>query len=83
MLLSELSGGALNSDSIEATTEFPETGMSSIEYLEFVEKIESRFAVFIDLEADGPLTSVDNFLELLLRSGVSATAQPLHGAIET
>lgn len=83
VLLSGVSGGALNPDSIEANTEFPGTGMSSIEYLEFVEKVETRFGVFIDLEADGPLTSIDNFLELLLKSGASATVQPLQGVAET
>jgi acyl carrier protein len=46
--------------------------MSSIEYLELIEKIETKFGVVIDLEADGSLTSVDNFLDVLLRQGVSA-----------
>lgn len=46
--------------------------MSSIEYLDLVEKIETRFGVSIDLEADGNLTSVDNFLDVLLKQGVSA-----------
>lgn len=71
VLLSEVTGGSLGSDHIAANTEFTETGMSSIEYLALVEKIETTFDVVIDLE-DGPLTSVDNFLNLLLEQGVSA-----------
>lgn len=72
VLLSEVTGGSLDSNHIDTNTEFTETGMSSIEYLELVEKIETKFGVFIDLEADGNLTSVDNFLDLLLKQGVSA-----------
>jgi acyl carrier protein len=71
VLLSEVTGGSL-SNRIDTNTEFTETGMSSIEYLELVEKIETKFGVVIDLEADGSLTSVDNFLDVLLRQGVSA-----------
>lgn len=71
VLLSEVTDGSLNSDHISANTEFTETGMSSIEYLELVEKIETTFDVVIDLE-DGSFTSVDNFLDLLLKQGVSA-----------
>ena len=69
VLLSEVAGDSLD---IDANTEFTETGMSSIEYLELVEKIETRFNVVIDLEADGSLTSVDKFLDVLLKQGVSA-----------
>jgi acyl carrier protein len=72
VLLSEVTGGSLASNRIDTTTEFTETGMSSIEYLELVEKIETKFGVVIDLEADGSLTSVDNFLDVLLKQGVSA-----------
>ena len=71
VLLSEVTGGSLGSDHIAANTEFTETGMSSNEYLELVDKIETTFDVVIDLE-DGSLTSVDNFLDLLLKQGVSA-----------
>jgi acyl carrier protein len=71
-LLSEVAGGSLNGSHIDTNTEFPETGMSSIEYLELIEKIETTFDVVIDLETDGSLTSVDNFLDLLLKQGVSA-----------
>lgn len=70
-LLTEVTGGSLDSDHIAADTEFTETGMSSIEYLELVEKIEATFDVVIDLE-DGSLTSVDNFSDLLVAQGVSA-----------
>ena len=72
VLLSEVTGGSLGSGHIDTSTEFTETGMSSIEYLEFIEKIETRFGVVIDLEADGSLTSVDKFLDLLLKQGASA-----------
>ena len=72
VLLSEATGGSLGGDHITAQTEFPETGMSSIEYLELVDKIETTFNVAIDLEADRELTSVDKFLAVLVRQGVSA-----------
>jgi acyl carrier protein len=72
VLLSEISGGSLDSGSIGADTEFTDTGMSSIEYLELIERIETGFGVVIDLEADGPLTSVDNLSDLLLKQGTSA-----------
>jgi acyl carrier protein len=71
-LLSEVTGYAPGSGHIDADTEFTETGMSSIEYLELIEKVEAKFGVVIDLEADGSLTSVDSFLDLLLKQGVSA-----------
>jgi acyl carrier protein len=61
VLLSEVTGGSPGSDHIDA-----------IEYLELVDKIETRFGVVIDLETDGSLTSVDKFSDLLLRHGVSA-----------
>jgi acyl carrier protein len=72
VLLSEVTGGSLGGSHIDTNTEFTETGMSSIEYLELVEKIETKFGVVIDLEADGSLTSVDKFLDVLLKQGVSA-----------
>jgi acyl carrier protein len=71
VLLSEVTGGSLDSVRITANTEFTETGMSSIEYLALVEKIETTFDVVIDLE-EGSLTSVDNFLDLLVRQGIAA-----------
>lgn len=71
-LLSEVTGGSLSGDHISADAEFTETGMSSIEYLAFVEKVETKFDVVIDL-GDGSLTTVDKFLELLLKQGVSAS----------
>ncbi|GIG90396.1 acyl carrier protein [Plantactinospora endophytica] len=71
-LLSDVTGGALGSDHIDADADFAETGMSSIEYLELVERIETEFDVVIDLSAgDGSLTSVDRFLDVLLDQGVS------------
>lgn len=72
VLLSEVTGGSLDSGHIDANTEFTETGMSSIEYLEFIEKLETKFGVVIDLEADSSLTSVDKFLDVLLQQGASA-----------
>jgi acyl carrier protein len=72
VLLSEVTGGSLGVSRIDTNTEFTETGMSSIEYLELIEKIETKFGVVIDLEADGSLTSVDKFLDVLLKQGVSA-----------
>jgi acyl carrier protein len=71
-LLSEVTDGSLDGEHIAANTEFTETGMSSIEYLALVEKIETTFDVFIDLETDGDLTSVDSFLNVLVKQGVSA-----------
>jgi acyl carrier protein len=68
-LLSEVVGSA---SGIDTTTEFTETGMSSIEYLELIDRIETRFSVVIDLDADETLTTVDKFADLLLRQGVSA-----------
>ncbi|HEY3869547.1 MAG TPA: acyl carrier protein [Actinocrinis sp.] len=70
-LLSEVTDGSLDGDRIAANAEFTDTGMSSIEYLALVEKIETTFDVVIDLE-DGSLTSVDNFLDLLVAQGASA-----------
>jgi acyl carrier protein len=67
VLLSEVTGGSLNRSHVDTNTELTETGMSSIEYLDLVERIESKFGVPIDLEANGNLTSVDNFLDLLLK----------------
>jgi acyl carrier protein len=72
VLLSEVTGESLNSVGIYPDTEFTDTGMSSIQYLELIEKIETRFGVVIDLESDGSLTSVDKFLDVLLKQGVSA-----------
>lgn len=70
-LLSDVTGGSLGSDRISEDTEFTETGMSSIEYLELVEKIETTFDVVIELE-DESLTSVDNFLDFLSKQDISA-----------
>lgn len=72
VLLSDVTGGSLAGGRIESHAEFADTGMSSIEYLDLIERIETRFSVVIDLAADGSLTSVDNFLDLLLEQGVSA-----------
>jgi acyl carrier protein len=71
-LLAEVTGGSLTSDHIAADTEFTETGMSSIEYLALVEKIETTFDVVIHLE-DGSLTSVDSFLNDLLKQQATAS----------
>jgi acyl carrier protein len=71
-LLFEATDESLNGADISSETEFTETGMSSIEYLKFVDKIESAFGVIIDLEADGNLNTVDKFLKVLLKQGVSA-----------
>lgn len=71
-LLAEVTDGSAGGYDIDANTEFPETGMSSIEYLELIEKIETTFGVFIDLEVNGSLTSVDKLADLLLEEGASA-----------
>jgi acyl carrier protein len=73
VLLSEATGGSLDSGRIDTDTEFTETGMSSIEYLELVDKVETKFGVVIDLEANGSLTSVGKFMEVLLAQGVSVS----------
>lgn len=65
-ILSEVAGGVLDSQVIEGDTEFPDTGMSSIEYLALIEKIETKLDVFIDLEENEELTSVDKFCDYLL-----------------
>lgn len=70
-VLSEVAGSILDSQKIEADTEFPDTGMSSIEYLAFIEKIETRLDVFIDLEENQDLTTVDKFCDLLLKEAPS------------
>lgn len=70
-LLSEVAGGVLDSQKIESDTEFPETGMSSIEYLALIEKIETKLDVFIDLEANEDLTSVDKFCDHILEQTTS------------
>jgi acyl carrier protein len=69
--LSEVAGGVLDNQTIEADTEFPETGMSSIEYLALIEKIETRLDVFIDLEENQDLTTVNKFCDLLLKEAPS------------
>ena len=65
-ILSEVAGGVLDNQVIEGDTEFPDTGMSSIEYLALIEKIETKLDVFIDLEENEELTSVDKFCDYLL-----------------
>ncbi|GAB3482963.1 acyl carrier protein [Amycolatopsis cihanbeyliensis] len=71
-LLAEVAGGVLDSQTIESDTEFPETGMSSIEYLALIEKIETKLDVFIDLEENQDLTTVDKFCDLLVDQVPSA-----------
>jgi acyl carrier protein len=71
-ILTEVTGDAQVRDHIGTETEFPDTGMSSIEYLALIEKIETRFGVLIDLEASHSLTSVDRFVDLLQLQGESA-----------
>ncbi|MYV31392.1 hypothetical protein GQ649_29700 [Rhodococcus sp. DSM 6344] len=70
-LLSEVAGGVLDSQKIERDTEFPDTGMSSIEYLALIEKIETKLDVFIDLEENEDLTTVDKFCDYLLEQAPS------------
>lgn len=65
-ILSEVAGGVLDNQVIAGDTEFPDTGMSSIEYLALIEKIETKLDVFIDLEENEELTSVDKFCDYLL-----------------
>lgn len=72
VLISEVTGGSLGSGRIDPDTELTETGMSSIEYLELIDRIETRFGVVIDLTEDESLTSVDKFMDVLLKQGVSA-----------
>jgi len=70
-LLINATDESLNMAGISSETEFTETGMSSIEYLKFVDSIESTFDVTIDLEAEGNLNTVEKFLKVLLKQGVS------------
>jgi acyl carrier protein len=66
-LVSQSTGGSLESDGqFAADTEFPDTGMTSISYLELIDSVETKFGVVIDLESDGPsLTSIDKFVDFL------------------
>lgn len=67
-LVSKSTGGSLESEGqFTADTEFPDTGMTSISYLELIDGVETKYGVVIDLESDGPaLTSVTKFVDFLL-----------------
>ncbi|GAB1815582.1 acyl carrier protein [Mycobacterium sp. MUNTM1] len=64
-LISEITDGNLTGEIISGDTDFAETGMNSVEYLEFIDRVENKFDVVIDLESDWSLTSIDKFVELL------------------
>lgn len=64
-LISEITDGNLASEKISGDTDFADTGMNSVEYLEFIDRVESKFDVVIDLESDWSLTSIDKFVDLL------------------
>jgi len=71
-LISEITNGNLSGDQISAETDFSDTGMNSVEYLEFIDKIEKKFDLVIDLESDWSLTSIEKFLDLLSEQDLSA-----------
>jgi acyl carrier protein len=70
-LVSEVTGIDLNDDRGDAETNFTETGMSSVEYLEVIDRVERRFGVEIDLESNDMPTSAATFMDFLVRNGVS------------
>jgi acyl carrier protein len=73
-LVSKSTGGALEAEGrFTAETEFPDTGMTSISYLELIDGVETKYGVVIDLETDGPsLTSVDKFVQYLMEQNEAA-----------
>jgi acyl carrier protein len=73
-MVSRSTGGALESgESFGVATEFPDTGMTSISYLELIDGLETKYGVVVDLESDGPqLTSIDKVVDFLLQQGVAA-----------
>lgn len=71
-LIAEITGGNLDCDQLKADTDFSDTGMNSVEYLELIDRIETKFDIAIDLESDWSLTSIDSFLDLLSKRNVSA-----------
>ena len=70
-LVSEVTGITLNDDRGDANTNFTETGMSSVEYLEVIDRVEQRFGVEIDLESSDVPTSAAMFMDFLVRNGVA------------
>jgi acyl carrier protein len=70
-LVSEVTGITLKDDRGDAEASFTETGMSSVEYLEVIDKVERRFGVEIDLESNDVPTSAAMFMDFLVRNGVS------------
>jgi acyl carrier protein len=67
VLISEIAGVDMNDDRIDPDMEFIDTGISSVEYLEFVDKVETRFDVVIDLESSDAPTSLGMFVDFLLQ----------------
>lgn len=70
-LFLESTDASLASEQILPDTEFTESGMSSIEYLKFVDTLESTFGITVDLESDGNLNTIDKFLAVLQKQGIS------------
>lgn len=71
-LLFDVTDESLSGLGMSSDTDFTETGMSSIEYLKFVDKLETTFGVAIDLGGDGNLNTVEKFLKVLQKQGVEA-----------
>jgi acyl carrier protein len=70
-LVSEVTGINLNDGRGDAETNFTETGISSVEYLEVIDRVERRFGVEIDLESNDVPTSAAMFMDFLVRNGVA------------
>ncbi|MEP4032207.1 phosphopantetheine-binding protein [Roseibium polysiphoniae] len=70
--LVEATDNSLKESDISQDTRFTEAGMSSIEYLKFVDLVEAEFNVTIDLNADGDLDSIGKFSLAVQKQGVKA-----------
>jgi acyl carrier protein len=70
-VVSEITGINLSDGRADAESDFTETGVSSVEYLEIVDRVERRFGVEIDLESNDVPTSAASFMDFLVRKGAS------------
>jgi acyl carrier protein len=71
VLVSDITGINLNSGHVDAESDFTDTGISSVEYLEIIDRVERRFGVEIDLESNDVPTSAAMFMDFLVRNGAS------------
>jgi acyl carrier protein len=73
-IVKRLAGEGLEGYELGTDTDFTDTGISSLEYLEFVDIIEMKYGIFVDLEADDMLSSVDKFVDYIVREMDTASA---------